>query len=358
MSINFRRLFATCSVALLAGAVASPAAVSAGSVWYSDPGTLGSSDGWASTLTFTDPAVVASFSVTNADYYADLGADTCMTTDECDWWGVDDAGGTPGAGATSLSNSEAAYTPSNVKDYEGVTWTWRSGLCDSYPTVTTPVVACSNVSTVTIDFDAPVTNAILHINNLGGNGCFPNCEDRLNDNFDSGFDFTLFSKWTLTSGQKIRMISGSETTNITLAGKTIKNRYTPQGLGARVSNRESEFDDSSTFYDNGTGSGSFLVPGTYEQLTFDIDLNWALVNYASGDPQTSDIPEGVSVQLSFYEGPIPGGFDGYELPSVTPESGELPNTGPNSIVPLAVAAIFIGVGGLLSLSRRRLKISG
>ena len=356
---TFRRLAKICAVGVLAVVFAAPTSVSAGSVWYSDPGTLGTAVGssWANTLSFTDPAAIASFSVTNAGYYADDSDGTCMTTNPCGWWGVDDADGTPGEGAASLSNSEAALTPSNVKDYKGVSWTWRSTLCGSFPTVATPVVSCPDVSTVTIDFDVPVTNAIIHINNLGGNACYPVCEDRELAGFVSGHDFTLFSQWTLTSGQSIIQLSGSETTNITVANKTIRNRFTPQGLGARVSSAESVFDDENTFYDNGTGTGSFLVPGTYQQLTFNIDMKWALVNYASGTPATDDIPEGVSVQLSFYDGPLPGlgddYFDDYRLPSVEPETEALPNTGRNTLPAVVVATLFVLLGGAIRISRRR-----
>lgn len=357
MSPTLQRLAKICGLGVLAIIFAAPSSVSAGSAWYSDPGTLGSANGWASTLSFSDPAAVASFTVTNADYYAGLGDSTCMTTDPCGWWSVDNAAGSPGEGTSSLSNSEAAYSPSSVKDYEGVTWTWRSPLCGSYPTVATPIVSCPGVATVTIDFDVPVTNAIVHINNLGGNACHPQCSDRESGGFASGYDFTLFSQWTLTSGQRIVQLSGSDTTNITLAGKTIRNRFTPQGLGARVSNRESAFDDASTFYDNGTGSGSFLVPGTYQQLTFNIDLKWALVNYASGTPDDDDIPEGVSVQLSFYDGPIPptaDDFEGYQLPSAAPESEALPNTGSNLLPTAVVAALLVIIGGsITSVLRRR-----
>jgi hypothetical protein len=51
--------------------------------------------------------------------------------------------------------------------------------------------------------------------------------------FDKNFDMTLYSKWTLTSGQDITMLSGENTTNITLDNNTIRNKYIPQGVGAR-----------------------------------------------------------------------------------------------------------------------------
>lgn len=356
MSPVLQRLAKIFTIGVLAVAFAAPTSVSAGNDWYSDPGTLGSANGWASTLTFTDPAAVASFTVTNAGYYATSGDSTCMTTDPCGWWGVDNAAGSPGAGTESQSNSEVAFSPASVKDYEGVTWTWRSTLCGANPTVASPLVSCPGVSTVTIDFDVPVTNAIVHINNLGGNGCYPDCSTRESGGFASGYDFTLFSQWTLTSGQRLIQLSGSDTTNITLANKTIRNRFTPQGLGARVSTAESGFDDSSTFYDNGTGSGSFLVPGTYQQLTFNIDLKWALVNYASGTPSYDNIPEGVTVQLSFFEGPIPpapGAFDDYQLPSIEPEDESLPNTGTNVLPTAMIATLFVLAGSSIGITRRR-----
>ena len=154
-----------------------------------------------------------------------------------------------------------------------------------------------------------MTNAIIHLNNLGGIGNFPT---NRRSSLTTGFDLTLFSKWTLTSGQSMEMLSGGDTTNIMLDGNTIRNRYVPAGLGARVSNRECGYNEIACQYDNGTGSGSVLVFGTYSSLTFNIDLGWALRNYGPSNPAglgtmnawapgSFDIPEGVSVQLSFYK---------------------------------------------------------
>ncbi len=52
---------------------------------FSDPGVLGVSAGgtWADTLTFNDPNVTATFTVTNTAYQAGLGDSTCMVTDIC-----------------------------------------------------------------------------------------------------------------------------------------------------------------------------------------------------------------------------------------------------------------------------------
>lgn len=361
MTIRFRRLTAAFGAIATLALFASSTPASALSGWFSDPGVLGSSGGWDSQLSFTTPAVTATFTVTGASYKAS-GDSTCMTTDPCGWWSTDDDAGNhpPDAGdyTASESNSENAYTPSNVKDYEGVTWTWRSGLCSgNFPTTSTPVKTCPNVGTVTIDFDTPVTNAIIHINNLGGNGNFPGYGSRKASGFTTGYDYTLFSQWKLTSGQDMFMLSGGATTNITLAGDVIRNRFTPQGLGARVSTKESDYNDASTFYDNGTGSGSFLVAGTYSQITFDIDLKWALVNYGDGTPQDEDIPEGVSVQLSFYEGPLPGEGLPIDVPTWEElvdehEATDLPRTGSSPASPI-VAAALIAVGSAMLMLRRR-----
>jgi len=252
-----------------------------------------------------------------------------------------------------------------------------------FPTPSNPIVDCPNVSTVTIQFSAPVSNAIIHLNNIGGIGNFPS---NRRASLTTGFDMTLFSKWELTSGQSMVMLSGSETTNIMLDGNTIRNRYTPNGLGARVSNRECGFNESACQYDNGTGSGSFLVLGTYSTLTFDIDLGWALANYGSSNPAglgtlnwwitnvgptAFNIPEGVSAQISFYE-------EGPALPTTTtttpptttaapattnPSAGAgssvtttttppvLPETGRDSTGWIAIALALL-VGGVLVLRRR------
>lgn len=301
----------------------------ASTVVWSDPGVLGASNGsnWADQLSFTDPNVTATFTVTNAAYRAVLGDNTCMVTDTCLWWGSDDRDGLNCFDSysyvdadcddeTSLANGTAAFAQNAVTSNEGVTWTWRSPLCGNvataFPTPTNPIVECPDVSRVTIQFSAPVSNAVVHLGNIGGNGNYPTYR---RNSFTTGFDMTLFSAWELTSGQTMTMLSGSETTNITLDGNTIRNRYTPNGLGARVSNRECGFDEIACQYDNGTGSGSFLVHGTYSSLTFDIDLRWALVNYGPANPSglgtmqawvnqnsnSFNIPEGVTAQLSFYE---------------------------------------------------------
>ena len=335
------------AMALLAGSNTS----SATSAVYSDPGVLGVSTGgnWADKLTFTDPNVTATFSVTNTSYKAVLSDATCMNTDTCLWWGTDDTTGdncwdtysyvdSDCDDETSLVNSVLALTPSSVSSAEGVTWTWRSTLCGNvssvFPTPSNPYVDCPNVSTVTIQFSAPVSNAILHLNNIGGNGNYPTFR---RNSLTTGFDMTLYSKWELTSGQSMVMLSGSETTNLMLDGNTIRNRFTPNGLGARVSNRECGYNEIACQYDNGTGSGSFLVLGTYSTLTFDIDLGWSLVNYGpnnpaglgtmnswiTGNPNSFNIPEGVSAQISFYE-------EGPALPTTT-------TVAPTTVVPTTVA---------------------
>jgi hypothetical protein len=226
---------------------------------------------------------------------------------------------------TSLANATVAFAQNAVTTTEGVTWTWRTPLCGdistTYPTPTTPILECPNVSTVTIQFSAPVSNAVVHLGNISGLALYP--MPRRNS-FTTGFDQTVWSDWELTSGQTMTMLSGSETTNLMLDGNTIRPRYTPNGAGARVSNRECGYNEIACQYDNGNGSGSFLVHGTYSSLTFDIDLRWALVNYGPANPdgtiqswltQSSNIfnnPEGVAVQISFYE-------SGPALPAPAPD---------------------------------------
>ena len=293
---------------------------------YSDTGTLSSGGTWANTLTFTDPNVTATFDVTNTNYQASTSDPHCMQTDSCGWWGVDDVNGyncwdtfnfvaTDCDYQTSLNNSLAAFTPSSVAATKGVTWTWRSSRCGPtnsvYPTPANPNINCPNVSTVTIQFSAPVSNAILHIGNLGGSGNFP--ASRKTYGFDKKFDMTLYSKWTLTSGQDITMLSGENTTNITLDNNTIRNKYIPQGVGARPGVGECVYNEQTCRNKNGSGSGSFLILGTYSTITFNIDLGFSLVNYGWTEPTTSalvdswflpngnSIPEGVTVQISFYK---------------------------------------------------------
>jgi len=342
----------------------------ASSATYSDTGTLSSTGNWADTLTFTDPNVTATFNVTNTDYKAVASDNTCMRTDACAWWGVDEQSGfycsDLGANAnaqcrsTSLVNSVLAYTPNSVAYDEGVTWTWASNpLCGTrYPKPSNPNILCEDVSTVTIQFSAPVSNAILHLANIGGNG--NRITTRSND-FSRGFDYTLYSKWNLTSGQRIEMLSGEETTNITVDGSTIRSKYIPQGVGARPGIGECAYNSQTCRNKNGTGSGSFLIHGTYSAITFDIDLGFSLVNYGWNETPTDSlvdtvgndwVPEGVSVQLSFYE-------SGPALPTTTtapPSSAAptLPETGTNGQGGTLIAAFMVTIGALVVFRARRL----
>lgn len=307
------------------------------SATYSDTGTLTTNGNWANTLTFADPNVTATFDVTNTDFKALSTTNTCMRTDACGWWGVDGADGfycsdlatnaNAACRATSLTNSALAFSPSAVADTKGVTWTWASNpLCGTrYPKPSNPNIVCSNVSTVSIQFSAPVSNAIIHLANIGGNG--NRITYRSND-FSRGFDYTLYSKWKLTSGQRIEMLSGENTTNITVDGNTIRSKYIPQGVGARPGIGECAYNSQTCRNRNGTGSGSFLIHGTYSAITFDIDLGFSLVNYGWNETSTDAlvdsvgndwVPEGVSVQMSFYK-------SGPALPTTTTTAQPTPTT--------------------------------
>jgi LPXTG-motif cell wall-anchored protein len=309
------------------------------SATYSDTGTLTTNGTWANTLTFTDPNVTATFDVTNTDYKALATDDHCMRTDACDWWGVDGADGfycgdlatnaNAACRATSLTNSALAFSPSAVADTKGVTWSWKADpLCGvRYPKPSDPNIVCSNVSTVAIQFSAPVSNAIIHLANIGGNG---NRITYRSDDFSRGFDWTLYSKWKLTSGQRIEMLSGESTTNITLDGSTIRSKHIPQGVGARPGVGECPYNSQTCRNKNGTGSGSFLIHGTYSAITFDIDLGFSLVNYGWNETPTdalvdsigntnNQLVEGVSVQMSFYK-------SGPALPTTTTTALPTPTT--------------------------------
>jgi LPXTG-motif cell wall-anchored protein len=307
------------------------------SATYSDTGTLTSNGTWANTLTFTDPNVTATFDVTNTYFKALTTTDTCMRTDACGWWGVDNSDGfyctalatdaNAACRATSLTNSALAFSPSSIADAKGVTWTWASNpLCGTaHPKPSNPNIVCSNVSVVTIQFSAPVSNAIIHLANIGGNG---NRITNRSADFSRGFDYTLYSKWKLTSGQRIEMLSGESTTNITVDGSTIRSKYIPQGVGARPGVGECAYNSQTCRNKNGTGSGSFLIHGTYSTITFDIDLGFSLVNYGWNETPTDSlvnsvgndwVPEGVSVQMSFYK-------SGPALPTTTTTALPTPTT--------------------------------
>ena len=309
------------------------------SATYSDTGTLTTNGTWANMLTFADPNVTATFNVTNTSFRALATTNTCMRTDACGWWGVDGADGfycadlatnaNAACRATSLTNSALAFSPSSVADTKGVTWSWKADpLCGvRYAKPSDPNIVCSNVSTVTIQFSALVSNAIIHLANLGGNG---NRITYRSDDFSRGFDWTLYSKWKLTSGQRLEMLSGDSTTNITVDGNTIRNKYTPQGVGARPGIGECPYNSQSCRNKNGTGSGSFLIHGTYSAITFDIDLGFSLVNYGWNETPTdalvdsigntnNQLVEGVAVQMSFYK-------SGPALPTTTSTAQQTPTT--------------------------------
>ncbi len=68
----------------------------------------------------------------------------------------------------------------------------------------------------------------------------------------------------------------------------------------------------------------------------------------------ADTPEGVSVQLSFFDGPVTGNdYDDYQLPSVDAQSDALPNTGPNVLPAVVLASIFLFVGAAIGIKGRR-----
>lgn len=360
------------------------------SATYSDTGTLTTNGTWANTLTFADPNVTATFDVTNTSYKAVAADNTCMQTDACGWWGVDGADGFYCADlgtnanatcrATSLTNSALAFSPSSVADTKGVTWSWKADpLCGvRYAKPSDPNIVCSNVSTVTIQFSAPVSNAIIHLANIGGNG---NRVTYRSNDFSRGFDWTLYSKWKLTSGQRIEMLSGESTTNITVDGDTIRSKYIPQGLGARPGIGECPYNSQTCRNKNGTGSGSFLIHGTYSAITFNIDLGFSLVNYGWNETSTDSLVdaignvnnglvEGVSVQMSFYKsGPaLPTTTTTAQTsttaaPAASPtprraassseEQQKLPQTGSSREGGSLIAVLFILIGGFLVFHGRR-----
>jgi LPXTG-motif cell wall-anchored protein len=157
------------------------------------------------------------------------------------------------------------------------------------------------------------------------------------------------------------MLSGEETTNITVDGSTIRSKYIPQGVGARPGIGECAYNSQTCRNKNGTGSGSFLIHGTYSAITFDIDLGFSLVNYGWNETPTDSlvdtvgndwVPEGVSVQLSFYE-------SGPALPTTTtapPSSAAptLPETGTNGQGGTLIAAFMVTIGALVVFRARRL----
>ena len=179
-----------------AGILLTVVATSSGAVPTDANSDLGTPSGTSLSYTAPTPLTVT---ISSSGGFAPDFASGAQSMNSTGWWG--------GATSGSISNMTTAYTPTSVKDATGLTVGWWSdelpGAAAAWPSVGTPIYRENALSEITFTFSRPVTNAVMHLHNLGGNKT------------QTGHDYTMFSDWKITSGQTLEMLSGSATTNIT-----------------------------------------------------------------------------------------------------------------------------------------------
>jgi hypothetical protein len=205
------------------------------------------------------------------------------------WWG--------GTGDYKLAG-DPVFTPSDIADGTALMVLWRSnghpGFCDVTDMEANEVLPCPTPTTVTLTFDREVSGVVLHLQNLGG----------VASNTDSNGVVvggrSLYSSWTLTSGQDMRLLSRGGNIQLSGAG-TIIETIQPSGTGITdVKEVWSALDlapqPGRDYF--GTGSGSFRVNGSFTSLTFNVDL-FLFSPIAATKGVALNAPEGVGLQVSF-----------------------------------------------------------
>jgi len=230
-------------------------------------GTVTGSSGWYHDWSFAGPSPSMTGSLSSATHNVYSGAGENMKQpDPLDPPGPNFWGGT--------GDFTSVYTPTDIKDVQGVTVQYDTstspgGACEGVTGPSTPgaQVSCGVVDTLTFTFSHPVTDATLHVMNIGATD-------------------TLQSAWvrlTNTSGQSISELS-SGASNFAVNGSTIEPDFavTGQNLGSHA-----------------TGAGSVKVEGTYTSVTFAVDLEWYSITSVS--PQI--VGEGVAFNWTLTDPP-------------------------------------------------------
>lgn len=195
-------------------------------------------------------------------------------------------------GATGDYSS--VYTPTNIKSTDGVTVTYLTGSTDppedsSCDGVTGPTlgqtVMCNDADEITIDFSHEVTDATLHVMNLGG---IRNAQ-------------SAWVELTNTSGQTLRQESKGG--NFQVVGNKITT-INPVEV--------------TSLTNSGTGSGSVTVEGTYTSLTFKVDLAW----YGLTSTSAQTVLDAVALNWTLHDDPPPA--DGDLVVAAAPASKKLP----------------------------------
>lgn len=189
-------------------------------------------------------------------------------------WGVNGVYtlGNPGVTTTNpgpvSSGANATYTPAAIfstATNKSTSWfyanTGYGGAGGYLGCAITGILQNCDAGTLTITFSGPVTNPVLHIQDIGGSG---------NSNSVS------HSKYTLASSGSLMRLSG--TPKFQVSGNTIQTAYSPAN-------------------EPPVGSGSVMVIGTFTSISFTV---LAVQEATLGNSATNDLQpwEGVSLVIS------------------------------------------------------------
>lgn len=189
---------------------------------------------------------------------------------------------------------------------------------------------CVNRGTLTIDFNRPVTNPVLHLSGMGANVTGTNSSTGVQINYHTQLNLTS-SVGTL-SATPFTVLAG---TNLSASG----NQIGPSAITGAISCAVSP----------SAACGSVRVNGTVTRLVFRADLLMQSANTSSIITSTTNY-DGISIATSVDEdfGDAPNSYDGsaaashivgglYMGASVTPDNIAITNTGSLAPSPLAGA---------------------
>lgn len=218
-------------------------------------GTLTMGTGGA-TLNYSDGTTI-SFSATNTTSTSALKMYQVFSGEDPQWGGH---GNYTNAYTDPAIATTTGSTNSGVNGVTGLWTDWATtqgtGDCGAslVPTTTGVVKTCAGISTITFTFSRPITDAILHIGNLGGTS-----------NYIGGSNRTIaFGSWGT-----LHLTSGQTVTQLASAGNF-------QGSGSTITAATPVLDYN--LGSAGVGSGSVQVNGTYSSITMVLDLNMTMVS--------------------------------------------------------------------------------
>jgi hypothetical protein len=187
------------------------------------------------------------------------------------------------------------YTPEGLADVSGLAVVWRAGNqgC-SLPgggLAAGEVITCGTTRTLTFTFSRPVTDAVLHLHNIGG--------------LSTGH--TFYSSYTVTSpSTSLELLSRGG--NFQVTGGNVIGTIEPVGTDVAVPGTNGDelnlrplnpvSPAAGDYY--GTGSGSVRVRGTYTELTFTVTFFVRAFGAPAGNLTSIDTngPEGIAFQFT------------------------------------------------------------